>query len=259
MNFCSSVTNSSHKSALPSLFHCLSPCKRPESIRTTRSPSELISRFPSCTHIEAIAARRSARLLVCSRPGKVKERFLSSAILKKTPQPALLIADACTISPCHDAAVISSSTFKSRVCTDVFWQGTATDKQRVRTYSSVCPGDCLGILKEDSTTRGARWWPCQAILPAWSLFLTAKSLLPRVPSERVVFIFRFFFLHERGTSESLLRGNQTLFLCPDATAVKLTRVVFLLGRYLGSVQRLDGGYLDVWFLLSSNLQDAIPA
>ena len=32
----------------------------------------------------------SARLSVCSRPGKVKEQFLLSLMLKNTPQPALL-------------------------------------------------------------------------------------------------------------------------------------------------------------------------
>ena len=86
---CSSV--SAHIHTLPTnLLSCLSPCKSPVATRTTHSLSDLISRFPSCTRIAAITARSFARLLVCSRPGKVKERFLSSPMLKKTAQAALL-------------------------------------------------------------------------------------------------------------------------------------------------------------------------
>ena len=59
-------------------------------IRTTYSLSDLISRFPSWIFIAAMRANDSARLLVCSRPGKVKEQFLLSLMLKNTPQPALL-------------------------------------------------------------------------------------------------------------------------------------------------------------------------
>ena len=37
-----------------------------------------------------MAADNSARLLVCTRPGKAREQFLLSSMLKNTPQPALL-------------------------------------------------------------------------------------------------------------------------------------------------------------------------
>ena len=70
-----------------------------------------------------------------------------------------------------------SFTFKSRVCKDVFLQSVATNGQWLRTYSSACQSDRLGVLKEDSTTRGARW-SCQAILPVWCMFLRRRVSQP---------------------------------------------------------------------------------
>ena len=93
LNFCcasAQVSNSSHRSALPSLPFCISPRERLVAIRTTYSLSDLISRFPSWTCIAVMTVSSSARLFVWSRPGKVKEQFLSSLIPKNTPQPALL-------------------------------------------------------------------------------------------------------------------------------------------------------------------------
>ena len=54
-------------------------------------------------------------------------------------EPCILIAHACTISSRHNAAVILSFTFKSRVCKNVDWQSVATHGQWLCTYSSVLP------------------------------------------------------------------------------------------------------------------------
>ena len=86
----SSVPNSSHTSALPSLHFCVSPRVRLVAMRTTYSLSDLILRFLSCTCIAAMTANSFARLFVYSRPGKVKEQFLSSLMSKNTPQSDLL-------------------------------------------------------------------------------------------------------------------------------------------------------------------------
>ena len=66
------------------------------------------------------------------------------------------------------------------------------------TLASAQATDCLGVLKEDSTTGSARRSSC---------------------------------------------GLHLQVLCPDATAEKLTKVVFLSWQYLGAMQRLHGGYL----------------
>ena len=62
---------------------------------------------------------------------------------------------------------------------------------RLRTCTSVGPGNCLGVLKKDTTPRGARW-PRQAIMTAWCLFFSTKSFPMRAPPEHVFFVFRFF-------------------------------------------------------------------
>ena len=106
-----------HGSAFSSFW--VSPRVRLVAIRTTYSLSDLISRFPSWIFIAAMTANSSARLLVCSRPGKVKEQFLSSLVLKNTPKPAPLIleslvADARSVGPGNDTVVILGFPFESR-------------------------------------------------------------------------------------------------------------------------------------------------
>ena len=64
-----------------------------------------------------MTANNSAPFLVCSRPGKVKEQFLLSLMLKNTPQPALLNLESWlqTHAPSVQATTQSWFWFPSRI------------------------------------------------------------------------------------------------------------------------------------------------
>ena len=117
----SSVTNSSQKSALPSLFNCLSPRKRLLAIRTTYSLSDLISRFPSCTRIAANCCEKLRTVVGLLTPMQSERTIPVFANTEedstaRSSESRILTADACNIRPRHNAVVILSFTFGSRVC-----------------------------------------------------------------------------------------------------------------------------------------------
>ena len=117
--------------------------------------SDLISRFPSCTCIAAMTANNSARLSVCSRPGKVKEQFLSSLMPKNFStacfsEPRVLIADTRPTGPGHDTGIVFGFPFESRIRKDTVWQGVATDRMCSCARLHVCPSNRLRVLQKDT-------------------------------------------------------------------------------------------------------------
>ena len=185
----------------------------------------------SVLHSHRSDCRQKLRTLVGLLTPKQSERATA-----RPSESRILIADACTLSPRHNAVVTLSLTFKPRVCKDVVWQNIAHDEQWLRTYSSVGPGNCLGVLKEDSTPQ----WPSPSDLDCLVLVLHDEES-PTAGTTKACGL-RLQVLHRTtSTSVSRLCGNHTAFFCPGATAEKLTEVVLLFWWLLGAVQRFDGG------------------
>ena len=90
-------------------------------------------------------------------------------------KPRVLIAETCSIGPGHDTVIVFGFPFESLIRKDTVWQGVATDRMCSCTRPHVCPGDRLGVLQKDTTSRSARW-PHQAITVAWSFSRRSVSL-----------------------------------------------------------------------------------
>ena len=193
-------------------FNCLSHCKRPVAIRATYSPSDLISRFPSCTCI-ANDCRQQLRTVVSLLAPKQSDRaifVITDTEEESTARPfesCILFADGCSIRPRCNAIIFGGLTFQLCVCYRVFWQSVANDEQWLRTCLSVGPGNCLGVLKEDTTPRGARW-TCWSILIAWCFFFHEEE--PPIAGTAKACGLRLPVLHHKGgTSVSRLCDSQT--------------------------------------------------
>ena len=153
-------------------------------------------------------------------------------------EPRILIADACTSGPRHNAIVIQSFTFKSCVCKHTHRQRTATDSQWFCTYSSVCPSDRLGVVEDDSTSRGARLAQ-QTIMTAWCLSFTRRASTAKAWGLRL----QVSSPQKRHIGESVRWQSNCHFGVQTQPQRNSRRLIFLLWRFLGAVQCFEEGYL----------------
>ena len=170
-----------------------------------------------------MTANNSARLLVYSRPGEVKEQFLSSLMLKNTPQPALLNLESWlqTRTPSVQATVqswfwvslsnlASDKTLSAKVlqqidCAHAF--GSCLPKQQIRGPPEIC--HILKCTVATSSDHG-----CRELASRGEAFPTAA------PPEHMLFIFWLF------TTKQTQRGFCSLaiklpLLCPNTSTKKL--------------------------------------
>ena len=58
-----------------------------------------------------------------------------------SPEPRILIADACSNSPGHDTVIVFGFPFESLIRKNTVWQGAATDRMCSCARPHICPGE----------------------------------------------------------------------------------------------------------------------